>query len=396
MKNMMKKLTAVTAAGTFLLHTYTTEISAKNEVLTDDLVSDVVLVLDMNTGEVVAERNSTERIYPASMTKMMTVLVGLEHLYDMDQTIRITDEMLAGLIEMNASTAGFAEGDMPTVRDLFYGSALPSGADASNAIAITCAGSVEAFVDLMNQKAASLGMNDTHFVNPTGLHDDEHYSTAADIAKLLQNGLKNETFREIFSTREYTTSSLYSHPSGITFASTIWSVIDAYGYLVPGMIGGKTGFTYEAGHCLAYWAKLNSMDLLVVTAKADTAMELPTHIEDASTLLCKMENWNTFHIFDTTTLLKTIHVKHMWSEEDIEIYAPESLDFDLPSESRPLTAVTFPDEVSSSRKEGRISGTVSVMLGDQVLYSSELMIKIPREPNFFARTLQAILSLIGF
>jgi D-alanyl-D-alanine carboxypeptidase len=133
-KETIRKAIIAGTAAAALLTGSDTMVYAKNETLTENVVSQIVYVLDTNTGEVVTERNSEESMYPASMTKMMTVLVGLEHLNNMDETIRITDEMLAGLVEANASTTGFAEGDMPTVRDILYGSAIPSGADASNAL----------------------------------------------------------------------------------------------------------------------------------------------------------------------------------------------------------------------------------------------------------------------
>ena len=128
------------------------EMPESDPALTQDLTSDYAIVLDSDTGQILSEKNADEKMYPASMTKMMTALVAIEQITDPNETVTITSEMLKGLTEANASVAGFMAGDAPTMLDLLYGVALPSGADASNAFAFHFEGSVEAYVEKMNQK----------------------------------------------------------------------------------------------------------------------------------------------------------------------------------------------------------------------------------------------------
>lgn len=257
--------------------------------LMTSITSEYAAVMDDETGRIVADKNGTERMYPASLTKMMTAIVTIENEPDLNKTVEISYDMIAGLYEENASVAGFEAGDEPTVRDILYGMALPSGADACNAAAYDIAGSIDGFVDLMNQEAQKLGMNSTHFTNTTGLHDDNHYTTAEDLAKLLRYCISNEIFTEIFSTPYYTTTALNSHPYGITMQSTISKSETYYGIEIPGLIGGKTGFTYEAGKCLASWSKVGERTIIIITGHAGEEMDGYDHFIDHGFLLSQIE-----------------------------------------------------------------------------------------------------------
>ena len=224
------------------------------------LQSDDAYVIDAENGQVLLDQNSEAKIYPASMTKIMTAVVVLESGLSLDQTVTITDEMLDGLYEAEAAVVGYSAGDTPTVRDLLYGALLPSGADAVNALAYAASGSIDKFVEAMNQKAEELGMNNTHFVNPTGLHDENHYSTCKDIATLTNYAVQNETFREIFS------SSSYTDTLGNLMYSTVAGAIERDHISLPGFVGDKTGYTDDAGNCMASYSELNGMKIIIVTA----------------------------------------------------------------------------------------------------------------------------------
>jgi D-alanyl-D-alanine carboxypeptidase (penicillin-binding protein 5/6) len=168
---------------------------------------------------------------------------------------------------------------------------LPSGADAAMGLAIRISGSESEFSKLMNKKAKEIGMDDTNFTNVTGLHDDNHYTTVKDIAKLLQYALKNEIFYEIFTTVRCSTSSTNRHPGGITFYSTLSKKVDTYEFDGGRIIGGKTGYTEEAGLCLASLAEKNGSKYILVTAGAagDNYTE-QYHIMDALTVYGKYLN----------------------------------------------------------------------------------------------------------
>ena len=234
-----------------------------------ELDSEYAVLVDNKTGWTIGKKNNKERMYPASMTKIMTALVAIEQIPDLDAYLTVPGEIFGEIYAENASTAGFEAGETATARDFLYGVILPSGAECCLTLAYGISGSEEAFVDLMNRKAEKIGLKDTHFVNTTGLHDDDHYSTASDIAKLLRYALNSSSFREIITSRSYTTSATNVHPEGFTFYSTMFHQLGDQ--TIPGgeILGGKTGNTYRAGLCLASLAKVNGREYILVTAKAE-------------------------------------------------------------------------------------------------------------------------------
>lgn len=246
------------------------------------LYSPYAVLVDLESGNVLAEQNSTERIYPASLTKIMTALIAIEETEDMEQTTTLPSDIFPSLYEENASLAGFQPGETVTWKDLLYGVMLPSGAECCLTFARQIAGSEGAFVDLMNKKAEELGMNDTHFANATGLQDKKHYSTVRDIAVLLRYALENETFRQVFTARRYSVPPTAYHSEGFTFYNTMFQAMDNAGISDDDILGGKTGYTEKAGLCLASLAEINDREYILVTAKADgNHYTEPYHVMDA-------------------------------------------------------------------------------------------------------------------
>ena len=256
----------------------------------DGLNSPHAILLRADSGEVLAEKDADSTIYPASMTKMMTALLAIEANPDIDTPVTLPEEIFPALQAQNASQAGFQPGETATVRDLLYGAMLPSGAECCEALARQVSGSEEAFVALMNRKAGELGMKHTHFANCTGLTSPEHYSSAADLAVLLQAALNNETFRTVFTTGQYTSNVTAQHPKGLYMASTLLSRLDG-GEVTGGQIlGGKTGYTDAAGLCLASLAVVNGKEYILVTlgAPGNHATE-QTNIMDAVQVYRRLE-----------------------------------------------------------------------------------------------------------
>lgn len=236
------------------LLTYPTDAEDLFTLTENNITSEYAILLNVEDNTVMASRNADEMIYPASMTKIMTLLVAAENIEDMNDTFTMTYEIIAPLVEMDASRAGFSEGETVTLWDLMYGIALPSGADASVAIATYVSGSEEAFVELMNEKAEELGLENTHFVNTSGLHDEDHYSTVTDIALLMTAVMENDICQEVLSTYQYTTTATDEHPDGIVLESTMFTRMS--GDEVEGITieAGKTGYTDASGHCLVSYA----------------------------------------------------------------------------------------------------------------------------------------------
>ena len=255
--------------------------------------SSYAVLMQADSGKVVGDINGETQMYPASMTKIMTAIVAIENLKDLNQEITLTNEMVADLYAQDATQAGFQPGETVQAIDLLYGVMLPSGAECCIALADTIAGSETGFVELMNQKAEKLGLENTHFCNTTGLHADDHYSSAKDIADLLRYALKNRTFREIIESPYHSTPGTNVHPDGITFYSTMFKNLSDTEVIDGQIMGGKTGFTSEAGCCLASFAEIDDIEYILVTAGAyqagtphiDDAVKLYNRLGEASSVL---------------------------------------------------------------------------------------------------------------
>ena len=234
-------------------------------VLGSDIVSENAILICVDDGTVIASRNSKSRMYPASMTKIMSLIVAVENITNLDDEFTMTFEIINPLYLQNATVTGLSSGETVPLIDLLYGAILPSGADATDALALYVAGSEEGFVELMNEKAEELGLIDTHFTNTSGLHDENHYTTAHDMAIILDYVMKNDICREIISTVKYVTTSTEQHPDGIEMYSTMFNKIHRDQIDGVEIIGGKTGYTYQAGHCLVSAAEKNGKTYIAVT-----------------------------------------------------------------------------------------------------------------------------------
>ncbi len=263
-----------TAVFFFYYTNYTTTEQAQIEL--PSLHSKNALLLN-EKGDVLYEKNADDIIYPASLTKIMTAIVAIEMTTNLQKQTIVTPQTISKFTAQNASMAGFKAGDFVTIEDLLYGTLLASGADATGTLADAMAGSEEAFVTLMNHKAQELGLNDTHFVNASGLHDAAHVSSVRDISKLFRYAIKNPTFYQILTSKSYMTHV----PNELTITSSLLAKI-------PGgegaILGGKTGYTPEAGLCLASIIEKDGEKYIFVTTNANGQPWTPAfHIDDALT-----------------------------------------------------------------------------------------------------------------
>ncbi|MDR1496247.1 MAG: serine hydrolase [Clostridiales Family XIII bacterium] len=239
-------------------------------------------------------KEANERVYPASMAKMLTALVLIERIptEDYDKSIEITRADMDYLYNDGASVAGFEIGEKVSARDLLYGLMLPSGAECASALARYSAGDVEEFVESMNAKAVEIGMTDSHFSNPVGLHDEETYTTVSDIALLLDYAMRDERFSEIISTQKYKTAPTNKHEDGLEMKSTFYQQGEIVLKSDDGeIIGGKTGYTSEAGQCLASYMEKGGERFILVTAaaKPEDFHKKALHIEDMLSVFNALE-----------------------------------------------------------------------------------------------------------
>lgn len=252
------------------LMTYPAQASDYEEIDLDILTTDNGILVNADNNTILAGSNYDERIYPASLTKVMSLIVAVENIEDFEATYQFTADDIDPLVEANAARAGFEAGETVTYNDLLYASILVSGADGTVGLANAVAGSEEEFVNLMNAKAAELGLTGTNFVNSSGLHDDNHYSTCQDIAVIMEYALQNERCAEILTASEYTTSQTEQHEDGISLTSVVASRFTGY-YIEGGgdLLGGKTGFTDESGYSLASIAQRDGVTYVCVTVNSE-------------------------------------------------------------------------------------------------------------------------------
>lgn len=233
------------------------EVSA--EPIKEPVISSrAAIVIDRNTGLVLYEKNSRDIKKMASTTKIMTAIVVLENTQNLYETVTVSKKA-AGT---GGSVLGLRTNDIVTINDLLYGLMLKSGNDAAVALAEAVGGSVEGFAVLMNNKAKELGLENTHFVTPHGLDNDEHYTTAYELAKLADYALNNKIFREIVSTKNYT----------VTLSGRSVNISNGNELLgnFMGVYGVKTGFTNGANRCLVTACKRDNIDIISVVLGADT------------------------------------------------------------------------------------------------------------------------------
>ena len=230
----------------------------------DKLYGESLLLMDADTGEILYTHNSKVRMYPASTTKIMTLMLALESGIPLDKVVTVPKA--AGDIPAGSSTIPVQPGDKLTFRDLLYGFMLNSGNDGANAIAVLVDGSISKFVERMNARARKLGCEDTHFMNAHGYHNSEHYTTAQDLAKMTRAAMKNATFRAIVAAPDWKVTIHRGKKTGSRdIPSRVLMVRSDEKYYYKDCTGVKTGFHKRAGYCFVGTASRNGVNLLCVT-----------------------------------------------------------------------------------------------------------------------------------
>lgn len=253
---------------------YPVQSASYKEINDKDITGKYSILLNANSGEIIAGKNYDRKIYPASLTKMLTLLVAAENIKDLNATYTFKATDIDPLIEENASRAGFEVGEKVTMKDLIYSSVLVSGADGTTGLANSISGSEKEFVKLMNNKITELGLTGTEFVNASGLHNKNHFSTVQDMAVITRECLNNEICKKVLSTSAYRTSKTKQNPNGIRLDSIVLSRFEGYYIDLNGdekadakILGGKSGFTDEASFTLSTICEYKGNYYICVTAK---------------------------------------------------------------------------------------------------------------------------------
>lgn len=330
------------------------------------------ILMDAGTGRVLYEKDAHSRRLIASTTKLMTALVALESTPHLDKVITVKPEYQA-----EGSSMYLKVGEELTLEDLLYGLLLASGNDAALAIAGGCAGEVETFVGWMNEWAAELGMEDSHFANPNGLDDEEHYSTAYDMALLAQAALKNETLRQMVATRSITVAgrSLTNHNK------LLWQY--------EGCMGMKTGYTEAAGRTLVSCAVQNGQTLICVTLK-----DRDDWNDHAALFDYGFRNWSAHTLAREGKVFRAIPVTGSLIPQ-VEVETAADVSYPLGFQERVRARITLPKEVEAPVQRGDIAGKLTFLLGEDVigetylLYTADIPANMPR-PTLLQRVIDLL------
>ena len=249
----MKKCVCV-ILSVLLLLSFTVAVNAETDS-EPSISAEAYILYCADNGQIINSKNENKKMKPASTTKIMTSLIALEESASGNKKVTFTDEMIA-----EGSSMYLKVGEQVTLEDLATGMMMSSGNDAANATALTVSGSIEKFADYMNVRAKQIGMNDTNFVTPSGLDDENHYSTAYDLALLMTYALENEDFAELTSQKSATVEFIEPESKKVTYSNHN-RLLSLYEYCT----GGKTGYTMAAGRCLVSSAKKDGLTLVCVT-----------------------------------------------------------------------------------------------------------------------------------
>ena len=363
-----------------------------------DVNSKIVEIYDLNDEKVLYEVDSTKRASIASLTKIVTTITAIETIPNLEERVVVTRDIL-NTVAWDASKAGLKVGDSLTYMDLLYASMLPSGADATNTIAIASSGSIENYVIKMNNLVSSLKLENTHFVNVTGLDQEGHYSTADDIRVILSYALKNELFRKIYTTREYTLS------SGLKVSSTILTYNKNSSMDTSKILGSKTGYTGDAGYCLSSLSDINTHEVLIIVLGAEHRGSIYYNILDTSNLISfLLEHYKNQLLVKKDTVLKKIPVR--FSKTDfVSIKVGEDVYKYLPSDYDPSKFEMIYDgleKLSFKDSKGEKLGTIRYLYDgkeikkDTVTLTTKLDISIPKIFHAYYPYLILLIVLVLF
>ncbi len=348
------------------------QVSAKSAVL-----------INADNGQILFAKDENTKRPMASTTKIMTALLTLEAAAVNNKIVTITDKM----VRVEGSSMGLLPGDQLSLKNLAAGMLIVSGNDAANSAAIAISGSTEAFSDLMNKRAKELNLTNTHFVTPSGLDDDEHYTTASDLAALAEAAMKNPDFAEIAGSKLMNVQ--YNSPEQTRRFTNHNKLLNLY----QGCTGVKTGFTKKAGRCLVSAAQKNGVNLIAVTLNA------PDDWTDHQQMLNYGFTKLTSYPIDDSNYKIDLPVIG-GTRENTSVYgtAGNSIVVNTEDSSSIIRSVEVPHFIYAPVEVGQVLGTVRYMIGTQTIASTELVasVQVPSivaEKNIFQIFLDKLKNL---
>lgn len=364
--------------------------------VTDTVYANAYMLINLDDDDsypVIAAKNADVRKYPASLTKIVTAMVALNNVDDLKTKTKVSRAAVESLYGTGAQVAGLKIGTEITVEELLYLTMVYSACDACQVLAECVAGSVNAFVDLMNQYVQSLGCTDTHFTNDTGLHDENHYTTARDMATITLDAMKNEAFNTISSTQKYT----YNNQNFIhtNFMLDKFHVSYYYEYAK----GIKTGSTEQAGYCVITKASKDGYNYLAVVMdspiKKLKGYDTKCSFIDAATLF----NW-AFDGLKYSTVIRQNEIAaeipvnngkdsdtvQLVSSKDVTTIVPKSLD----ASAVIIQPIDAPESVNAPVTQGDLICKANIIYADKVIAQTDLVAAKTVELSTFLKVINAL------
>lgn len=366
--------------------------AASNE---PSLISEAAILMDNKSGKILYHKNESEKMYPASTTKILTAILSLENC-NLDEMVTVSYDAVMSIPE-GYSSAALQIGEQLTVEQLLQLLLVHSANDAANVLAEYVGGSVESFVSMMNTKVHELGLSHTHFTNAYGLHDDNHYTTAQDLAIIMNYCIKNEDFRRIAGSASCTLPATNKYGTR-KYTSTNELIIPNNSNYYPYLTAGKTGYTSQAGDCLVSCSYKDDLELICVVLGGKTINGVSTRFSETKTLY-----QYGYHNYSVKTLL---HANDIVTQTEIQNGSKETRNLNLLADNsiealleNSVSTDNLPFEINLKEsikapiEQGDHLGTISYTIGG-IQYETDLIASHPVEES---KLLSSILQIgIGF
>ena len=357
-----------------------------------EITAKAAILVSLDTGEVLFEKNADEKVYPASITKIMTTLLILENeKYKPEAKIAITQDVLDLISGTGSSVSLLKAGEEVSQLDLVYMVLMASYGDCALLAAIYYGGSIENFVNMMNKRAAELGLSGTHYENPIGLHHEQNYTTARDTYKLTATALQNETFKKVCSSTRHTVKTSMSGER--TISTTNFLQDNTTNYYYQYAKGVKTGYTDEAGRCLVSTASYNGYRYLCAVFGCP-ANEKKHFIESKELYRWAFNNFEFKKVADNSNPVAEIGVNLSLDTDFVSLYIEKSFVSVLPKDAddSTISIVTHlvGESVDAPIKKGDVLGTADIIYAEEVIGTVNLVSNEDVEKSTMLAALRAI------
>ena len=355
-----------------------------------NIKSNNAVLYNLNDNKIIYEKNKDEKVSIASLTKLMTALVAIENIDNLNEYVSFVKSDYDELAKQDASSSSLKKNRKYTYEDLLYGLILESGADCANALARLTAGNENNFVKKMNQKAKDLGMENSSFSNPIGLDNKNNYSTVQDVAILLKEDLNNPILNSILTTFSYKLT------DGTVINHTIYEYMKSYKIKIPGIKGGKTGYELKSGYALASIASQNGTTLMLITSKADNK---PEHIIDAESIYkYYFNNYSYQTIIEKDDVLVSLKTKYLnksvvgiKANDDIKYYLKNNYDInDIRTEYEGTRTITL------KNKQNEKIGNLKIYYKNELIMNYPIVLNQPIYPSFLIMIVAVFIPLFAF